>query len=157
MLPFFLLLADIEPLQGAWAEFSRAGSLNHVKERVEVATAPRSAGQEFRYTLRFTRQTIDSDPTVLWADSATCPAARSVLSSMRDLEMPTPTPYGTGEGLRTITMDGTLFSLTAPSSDNMGTLTLRSNVGSPLAAWIASAFERLEPCWTETAPRLAVG
>jgi hypothetical protein len=45
-------------------------------------------------------------------------------------------------------MDGTGYSLRAPTGFANGTLTITSNVGSPLAAWIDGAFRTLEPCWS---------
>lgn len=154
MLPILLVLADAAtqtPLPSRWAQFSRSGALSHVSETVEIATGDNKSDIDFPYKVRFIRYSLKSAPEIKWANSATCPAVRSVIASMRSIKMPSPAPYGVpGESME-ITVDGTGYSLTAPSSDNMGKMTISSNVGSPLAAWIDSSFERLAPCWKAAA------
>ncbi|WP_375509253.1 hypothetical protein, partial [uncultured Caballeronia sp.] len=61
---------------------------------------------------------------------------------MADIKMPSPAPYGVLGSSDIITSDGTDYSLTAPSSDNMGNITVTSNEGSPLAAWIDSSLKQ---------------
>jgi hypothetical protein len=156
MLPviFVLLQSAAQPeLPRQWAQFSRSGALSHVSETVDIATADRGNSRAFRYTLRLTRARLGAEPTVTWADSASCPAVQPVIAGMRDIRMPTPAPYGVpgGEAM-TLTLDGARYTLAAPSSDNMGRLTISSNIGSPLAAWVDAALQQLAPCWTGTAP-----
>jgi hypothetical protein len=151
MLPFLLVLLNnaVQPeLPRQWAQFSRSGARSHVNETVDIATGDRGSKSEFRYTLRFTKRSLGVTAKIAWADSTTCPAVRSVIVSMRNIKMPSPAPYGLPDQSTTITMDGTGYFLTAPSSDNMGKLTISSNIGSPLAAWIDASFGKLEPCWT---------
>jgi hypothetical protein len=145
-------LPDLPNLPRQWAQFSRAGALSHVSETVDIATGDTAGSRTFRYTLRFTRRRGDGKPEISWADSATCPAIQAVIADMPNIKMPSPAPYGLPDQPLTITVDGTLYALSAPSSDNMGRLSISSNIGSPLAAWIDSAFPKLEPCWQATAP-----
>lgn len=151
MLTFLVPLlqaAAVQPeLPRQWAQFSRSGALSHISEKVDIATGDRGAEEDFRYILRLTKKSLDGNPQIAWADSATCPAVRSIISNMRDLKMPSPAPYGLKDQLRPLTVDGTGYSLTAPSSDRMGKLTISSNIGSPLASWIDASFEQLKPCW----------
>jgi hypothetical protein len=153
MLPILLVLAEVAaqaPLDRQWAQFSRAGALSHVREVVEIATGHQKGSTGFPYKLRFTRRTLDGNLEVKWTDSATCPAAPSVIASMQNIKMPSLAPYGVSSESMVITLDGTGYSLTAPSSDNMGKITISSNVGSPLAAWIDATFKKLESCWKAT-------
>lgn len=155
MLAFLLVLlgSDLQSeLPRKWAQFSRAGALNHVTETIEIATGRGTTGAEFRYTLRLTRRALEAKPEIRWADSATCPAVRSVIVAMRDIKMPSPAPYGLPDRSASITLDGTAYSLTAPSSDDMGSLTISSNTGSSLAAWVDTSLKQLESCWTTAAP-----
>ena len=148
MLVLLLALANsaVQPeLPRQWAQFSRSG---HGRETVDIATGDRVKKADFRYTLRLTKRSLGADPETAWADSATCPAVQSVIVSMRNIQMPSPAPHGRWSDSMPITLDGTLYSLTAPSSDNMGELTISSNVGSPLASWIDASFKHLESCWT---------
>jgi hypothetical protein len=155
MLILLFVLADgasQTELPRQWAQFSRAGALSHVSETVDIATGDRAGSKEFPYTLRFTRRRLDAIPEIRWADSATCPAIRTVIADMPNIRMPAPAPYGLPDQPLTITMDGARYALSAPSSDNMGRMSLSSNVGSPLAVWIDAAFEKLKPCWQANAP-----
>jgi hypothetical protein len=154
MLPLLLVLLEsaVQPeLPRQWARFSRSGALSHVSETVDIATGDRSDQAEFHYKLRLTKRSLGAGLEVRWAESKTCPAVRSVIVSMRDIKIPSPAPYGLPDQSMSITMDGTGYSLTAPSSDNMGKLTISSNVGSPLASWVDASFKLLETCWTTRA------
>lgn len=156
MLPITLLLllgaetpaARPEP----WASFSRSGALSHVRETVEIATGKRRSKTEFPYMLRYTRTVLQGAPTIIDADIASCPAIGAVVASMQTLKMPTPAPYGLPTDSLSITADGALYTLSAPSSDTMGRFTISSNVGSPLAAWVDAALRQLSPCWSAPAP-----
>ncbi|MFD1951770.1 hypothetical protein ACFSGX_13430 [Sphingomonas arantia] len=149
---FILAAATQPPLPLQWAQFRRAGALSRVSETVDVATGGKRIGADFPYQLRFTKDALGEKPQIKWADSATCPAVRSVIASMTSIKMPSPAPYGVPGEQMMITVDGTGYSLTAPSSDNMGEITISSNVGSPLAAWIDASFKQLAPCWKTSAP-----
>lgn len=154
VLPILLVLADPEvhpELPHQWAQFSRYVDLRHTRETVDIATDPRQRGKEFRYRLRYTKRPRGKEPEIKWADSATCPSVRSVIANMRDIKMPSPAPYGVPDQSTTIILHGAIYSLTAPSSDNMGKLTISSNVGSSLASWVNASLKQLDPCWTATA------
>jgi hypothetical protein len=155
MLTLLLVLATAaaQPdLPRQWAQFSRAGALSHVRETVDIATGNRSGSKEFPYTLRFTIRRLDGIPEISWADSTTCPAIPALMADMPNIKMPSPAPYGLPDQPLMITVDGATYTLSAPSSDSMGRLTISSNVGSPLAAWVDAAFVKLKPCWKPTAP-----
>ncbi|WP_448664218.1 hypothetical protein ACG3SL_05950 [Sphingomonas sp. CJ20] len=150
MLPALLLLLQAAPepsLPRQWAEFSRAGALSHVRETVAIATADRQGATQFRYRLRLTRETLGKPNEVRWADSAECPAIHAVMAKMRDIRMPAPAPFGVPGDNAVIVLDGVGYSLTAPSSDAAGALTIRSNMGSSLAAWVDASLSQLAPCW----------
>jgi hypothetical protein len=147
----FLEGAAQSELPRQWAQFSRSGALSHVSEIVDIATGDRGNSVQFRYVLRFTKRSLKAKAEIAWADSTTCPAVRSIIESMQKIKMPSPAPYGLPDQSMTLTLDGTAYSLTAPSSDNMGKLTISSNVGTPLAHWIDASFKRLATCWTKAA------
>jgi len=154
MLAVLLALVNgpvLPELPRQWAQFSRSGSLNHVSETIDIATGDRGEDAEFRYILRRTKNSLNAEPEIAWADSATCPAVRSVIASMRKIQVPSPAPYGLEGESTAITLDGTGYSLTAPSSDNMGKLTISSNIGTPLAAWVDTPLKQLETCWKTAA------
>ncbi|WHU01330.1 hypothetical protein [Sphingomonas sp. NIBR02145] len=141
----------LSDLPRQWAQFSRTGALNHISENIDIATGDRGTDAEFRYILRRTKNSLNAVPEIAWADSATCPAVRSVIASMRKIQVPSPAPYGLEDKSTALTLDGTGYSLTAPSSDNMGKLTISSNIGTPLAAWVDTSLKQLEACWRTTA------
>jgi len=134
-----------------WAQFSRSGALSHVSETVDIATDDRGKDSKFRYVLRRTKRKLNAEPEVVWADSETCPAVRSLIVAMRTIQMPSPAPYGLPGESAAITLDGTGYSLTAPSSENMGKLTISLNIGSSLASWVDSSLKQLESCWRTAA------
>lgn len=151
MLPMLLVLLDTAaqaPLPTQWAQFRRSG---HISETVDITTGDRKGDPEFPYRLRYTRSFLQGAPEIKWADSATCPAIRTIVMSMRSIKMPSPAPYGVSTQSMTLTLDGTLYSFAAPSSDNMGKVTISSNVGSPVAAWIDASLKQLAPCWATAA------
>lgn len=151
MLLVFLDTAAQAPLPTQWAQFRRSGALSHISETVDIATGDRKGDPEFPYRLRYTRSSLQGAPEIKWADSATCPAIRTIVMSMRSIKMPSPAPYGVPDQSMTLTLDGTLYSFAAPSSDNMGKVTISSNVGSPVAAWIDASLKQLAPCWATAA------
>jgi hypothetical protein len=151
MLPLLIFLADIaqpDAFLSSWAQFSRSRSLIYVTETVDVATAERGDSTAYRYRLRLIRKTLNGVPQVQYADSVKCPAIQNVITSMKSLKMPAPAPYGSWDGrLRIRVHDGIGYSLSAPSSDSNGQMTISSNMGSPLAAWVDTSLKKLEPCW----------
>ncbi len=152
MTPLFALLLlgaePVDPIPRQWAEFARAGSLNHIRETVSIGTANRGRDDVFHYRLRYVRRTLGAPPVIRWADSRSCPAIRIMLQDMARLTMPTPVPYGVSSETAPITLDGTGYSLTAPSSFG-GTVTIDSNVQTPLAQWVDRSLEQLASCWRD--------
>ncbi|WP_068080549.1 hypothetical protein [Novosphingobium rosa] len=160
MLPLLLMFAQApvqdaaanSPLLNQWAQFSRAGALNRVRETVDIATGESPQGAPFAYRLRFTRQAPANhgrgrQTRVQWADSASCPAIRPVMAAMGGITMPRPAPYGVPGQEMTIVMDGAIYTLSVPSSDAGGEIRISSNVGSSLADWVDRSLEALAPCW----------
>jgi hypothetical protein len=84
-----------------------------------------------------------------YTDTSACPAVLPILQAVESLELPRPNLHGFGDELEVITMDGAEYTLTtsAPYGGNDSDLTVRSNVGTPLARWIDAALTALEPCW----------
>jgi len=158
MLPLLLMMADVPaqaPLPRQWGQFSRARSLNRVKETVDIASGDSPRGGPFAYRLRLTRQVPthhgrDRATQVQWADSATCPAIRPAMAAMVGITMPRPAPNGVPGEQTTIVLDGAIYTLNVPSSDPAGEMTITANIGSSLAAWVDQSLEALAPCWRAT-------
>ena len=148
---FLALVAAIappsSPLPRQWASLSRAGALSRVSETIDIATGDAQRSPVFRYRLRLTVARPNGTVAISWIDSAACPAVRPVIAGMRDIPMPRPAPYGVGDEQRFIVLDGASYSLTTPSNDPSGTLTITSNIGSSLAKWVDASFAALAPCW----------
>jgi hypothetical protein len=71
------------------------------------------------------------------------------LRSLRDLPMPRPNVPLLDEGPVIVTADGTGYSLTIPVAYPGAIpqdLTLTSNIGTPLAAWVEDALAALDSC-----------
>jgi hypothetical protein len=144
---FLALAAQSSALD--WAEFSRAGALSHTRETIAVRTARGEPPNRVEYQLIYTREHLGTSETFS-TSSVTCPAARKVILSMRELTMPRPAPYGAGGDSGSIVLDGTTYVLSAPTNYPAGRMTISSNIGSPLARWVNHAFRALEPCWVKT-------
>lgn len=147
MIPLLLALAA-QPSALDWAEFSRAGALSHVRETIEVRTARSEAPNRMEYELTYTRERFRGKETFS-TTSIKCPAVRSVIISMRGLTMPRPAPYGVEGDSGEIVLDGTTYTLSAPTDFTAGKMTISSNEDSPLATWVNNAFKTLEPCWAK--------
>lgn len=137
------------PLPHIWAEFGREGALSRVAEIVEIATDSRLGMKPFPYTLRFTRKSGGDIMETRWTDARKCPVVQKVIHGMRDVPMPFPAPYGSPDVSLRVAMDGTGYYLKSPSSYSMGTITLTSNVNTPLSKWVDAAFRQLAACWTD--------
>ncbi len=122
-------------------------------ETVEIGSGRHDGAPDFRYVLKLTRQGRGAKPVSFWADSATCPAIRPIIAGMTKITMPHPASYGLPGGSQKVMVDGVDYELSAPSTDVMGVLTIRSNEGSPLSHWVDDAFERLAGCWASSPPR----
>jgi hypothetical protein len=96
---------------------------------------------------------------LVWADSRTCPAVRSVLTAMEDMAPPRPQVTGLhGEPERIVVVgDGALVTFRsrwaqAGSEGALLEMELTGNVNAPHAIWWAESVEVLQDCWTETRP-----
>lgn len=161
LLALALQVASVPPAprdgfaERAFAHFSRSPALAHASETVDVAIvyAPYSTASA-DYTMRLTRRRFQQPDVILWADSRSCPAMRPVLDAMRAVASPHPQvpgidPYGD------IIVDGAGYRLTATARfDNGqdGDLTYRSNIGTPLAAWVDKSLAALARCWSAVEP-----
>lgn len=152
MLPLMLaLVAGFD--QTPWAHFSRTPYLRGEAETVEIGSDNRDRAAGFSFMLKLTRQKRGAQPVTLWADSTSCPAIRPIVAGMAKLTMPQPAPVGMPGASQTVIVDGTEYELSAPSTDVMGALTIKSNEGSPLSAWVDDALKKLDRCWVASAPR----
>ena len=142
------ILVELGP---AWAQFSRALARRLIKTDVEVGTLGYdSARKRLDFWLRRTVvRGVEHQEEVTWADSRTCPAARPLLASMRNIPVPKFAPIGSPGGAPVI-IDGIAYSLRTYSDE--GTLTAETNLGTPLAAWIEGALKVLDSCWTKATP-----
>lgn len=155
MLPLLLMMADVSapaPLPQQWGRFSRAVWASRVRETVDVATGELGKNKPFAYRLRLTRQVPSHhgrarETQVQWADSASCPAIRPVMESMVHIAMPQPAPPGVPGEQTSIVLDGAVYTLNAPSSDEAGEMTISSSRGSALATWVDRSLDVLAPCW----------
>jgi hypothetical protein len=145
-----LALMLLQPSMAApeFATFSKSASLIYITETARISLIqPTTAAGRRSYGIRYTWQRqFPATTKTKWIDSAECPVIDEVIASMNGLEMPHPTPYGVGIP-PPIVVDGTTYSLT-PSSYSNGQLTISSNIGSPLAAWIDDAFAKIASCLT---------
>jgi hypothetical protein len=128
----------------AWAEFSRADTLSQVNETVEVRSVPERAEYQLTYTRQSGRKTQTFTTT-----STTCPYARPVINSMRGLSMPHLAPFGVDGDRRGRFQDGAMYTLSGPTDSPDGQITVSSNTGAPLAAWVDKALGALELCWRQ--------
>jgi hypothetical protein len=135
----------------AWGSFSRSPALARRREHVDMVVDGQDGGnaRPLQYKLRL----VTTDPNgrdVLWANSHTCPAVRTVIASLRDLQPSRPMPPGFDTGDLIVMADGTGYALDVPVTDRVSAsrITWRSNIGTPLAKWVDDALAALEPCWS---------
>jgi len=138
--------------RGIWGRFGRGVALRHTVEEVAVARDGWDAArriQHFRF--RLTTRDGDGTATTHWSDTRTCPAARTAAARFGSLPMPRPDPPAMIPGDIAIVMDGIGYSVTVPVGYGNGSIadpvTVRSNVGTSLAAWVEASFATLRPCW----------
>ena len=150
-----LLIAAAAPplpseLAHAWAEFSRKPALQRIQSTVEIGTLGLDRRRnQLDFWLRRVR-VVRGRETIGWTDSRTCPAVRPAIAALRQLPVPPVAPPGLSTG-GDIILDGIGYSLRAPTDS--GEITIRSNIGTPLADWIEATSKALEPCWRSTVPR----
>ena len=131
----------------SWAKFSAHQALSRHAIDVSIGTQI-TAGEEiywFRRSVRKPGQKIETSQT----DTRSCPRMLVVLRALRELPMPRPKlPFADNEPL-VVTADGGEYSLTIsvgyPGAIPQD-LTLTSNVGTPLAAWVEDALATLDSC-----------
>jgi len=132
---------------GGWAHFSASYRYGTVVE-VEIGTKD-SRVTPVAYYIRRTIKRPDVADEVAEADSRTCPAIRGILESMEKIPGPRlVAPFLDQDGLM-ITTDGVGYELTAPSQyrdAGEADMTIRSNVGTPLANWVDESLKALAPC-----------
>jgi len=175
--------APLEPFE-VWGRFVATSSAivsPHTVDTVEVDRAAEPAfGSPEVWLLARTRVT-DSDrghqTEKFWADSRTCPQIIPTLAKLADVEgvaiQPPGRPYPMGQmaretaqrmrhsrqsdGDRTI-FDGGTYEIEAeghfPVAHMTGRVTMTSGAGTPASAWVAQAFQALEPCWRTADPTL---
>ena len=146
MLAVLQTAVPLPPLPRRWAQFSRAGALNHITETVEIATGDQGASNDFPYRLRLIKNSTEGSE-VWMADSENCPVIHDVVQSMKGVKMPAFAPYGMPGQPTTSMFDVTGYSLSGRASDISGEVTINSNVRSSIAMWIDASFVQLAPCW----------
>ena len=140
-----LLSAQPLPADEGWARFSAHRYLAHVEIDVAIGTMRSNKGDAIYWVRRSTRrprQWVEVSST----DSVRCPAILTMVQSMRDLPAPRPAPPPQGSADITLTDDGTDYELHAPVASPGMEVTLSSNVGTPLAAWVEQSLAALGQC-----------
>lgn len=151
-------VADAAPFErDAWGRFDRAVALRHTREEVAVARDgrdPTTGVDHFRF--RLVTRDSGGGSTTRWTTTRTCPAARVVVARFAAVPMPRPDPPAMKPGDIVLLMDGIGYSVTLPVGYGNGSIpdpaTFRSNLGTPLSAWVEASFAALRPCWPD-APR----
>ena len=158
MTPIFALVLGLStPFDPAghagWAEFGVKPSLRQSEELVQIGTIPgKTEPGEYAYWLRHTRTTAGVQ-TVRFTDTASCPAANEVLARIEAFEIPSATAPHNWQNI-VITMDGARYHMKAPLrfGDRTGSVSLESNVQTPLAEFVNANLKALENCWSEELP-----
>jgi hypothetical protein len=155
MMPLMLAAgATFDPQSSfAWAEFSADPSRGGEAHKVEIGTVPgRTEPGEYVYWLRLTTSKGGQD-VVSYADTRTCSAAKEVIARMEGLGVAQgAAPHNWGN--IAITADGTLYRVRMPVryGDLTGEAMLRTNVGTPVAAFVEQSLNDLRPCWRPDLP-----
>ncbi len=131
-----------------WIKFSAHHALSHVDIDVSIGTQI-TGGQEI-YWIRRTTQKLGRQTGASQIDSRSCPRILPALRSLSDLPMPQPKLPFPSDAPIIVTADGIGYSLTVPVAYPGEFLThdvtLTSNVGTPLAAWIDDALAIVDSC-----------
>jgi len=111
---------------------------------------------EGRAAYWFKKTAIEGDKTsVWWTDTERCPAARSALRKIRNLQMPrVNVPFLDDNEIRA-TADGVIYELWGNANYRSGSayeFKLASNTGTPLADWVDESLETLSHCWSKEEP-----
>lgn len=150
----FVILQGLSPSMlpsDSWVSISRRPALTRSSEIVDfLFNKTSSSGLEF--DLRLTSRAADDTLTVKWTSTERCKEARTAALRLRDLPFPAVRLPSDPEE---VVLDGTSYSvkfLAGYGSQNNGELELRSNVGTPLAAWINTTLSNLDNCWSHMRP-----
>lgn len=131
-----------------WIRFSAHHALSHVD--IDVSIGTQITGGEKIYWIRRTTQKLGRKTGASQIDSRSCPRILPALRSLSDLPMPRPKlPFPSDDSI-IVTSDGTGYSLTVPVAYPgefvTQDVTLRSNIGTPLAAWVDDALAIVDSC-----------
>jgi len=141
-----LLAAQAQPADEGWARFSAHRYLAHVEIDVAIGTMPGADKGDVVYWVRRSTRRPHQWVEVSSTDSVRCPAILTMLQSMRDLPAPRPTPPPPDNNDIVVTADGVGYELHAPVASPGMTVTLSSNTGTPLAAWVEQSLAALGEC-----------
>jgi hypothetical protein len=125
--------------------FSRAISMLGTEESVTIVAIRIDASHVEYRADHFRSGRTKGEPAS--ATSRSCPAIREIVASMPNIPLPRPAPYGLNNVDRGTIFDGNSYKLQVPTNYPNSQMTIVSNVGSPLAAWVDGALKKLEPCW----------
>jgi hypothetical protein len=142
-----LIAVSLAPIAGEWAQFSRTTSYS--TQTVQIARVERFSPEQPLHELRLTTTSREGVTRTQSADTTKCPAALTVIASMRGLTMPSPAPpmmEDTGAP-RLVPSDAAGYHLSVPSSLGLGRIELTSSIATPLARWVDRSLEKLGRCW----------
>jgi hypothetical protein len=146
-----LLASALMPLE-PWLSFRREPSF-HEPLVVEVGTLHTKGPTAYWFKLTTDK---GDGKTIQWTDTDRCPAARSVLRAVRNLEMPPATvPFLDNDDV-VVTADGIIYELqgdAAYGDSSAYGFKISSNTGTPLARWVDESLATLSECWSKDEPR----
>ena len=130
----------------AWVRVSASIGL-HGATIIDFITDPVDT-RDGEYTLRLITRTGDGSSISSWATSRTCSGVREAVEALNSIPFPAVTSPRDGTE---IIVDGVTYSVLFSArygSQDSGLLELRSNVGTPLAAWVNKMIATAKPCWS---------
>lgn len=151
-----LMLQAAQPPAAAfdhpWLRIGRSPALTGVSEEITVARmwdgeGPARRSVDWARLIRHDRRGGRRTTTTFYAQALTCPALGALPTAVAAFPMPhaispdTPTD---------IVLDGVGYTATldAGYGERPSTMTVESNVYTPLADWVEARFASLQPCWT---------
>ena len=148
MIIIYLLqtVSPAAPPSDAWASISVRVPIAQISTTIDfVKEAAGTTSSE--YTLRLIERRADGSTETLFADGRTCSGVRDAVEGLRSLPFPVVSlPRDDPE----LVIDGVSYSVRFSArygSQFSGPLELRSNIGTPLAAWVDGTVARVKPCW----------
>lgn len=142
--------------QDGWGSFSARGVRSRIEISVIIGTENTRENQVDYWFLQTISNPGQSRRTSR-VSTRQCPAMLFLLEELRNLPSPRIQPPFLEDSDVTVTADGIGYTLTMPaaySTAAAGEITLRSNVGTPLAAWIDRAVGQLAACQNQHAEPL---